>query len=57
MARLDTNLFGRKVEYLRALGRSAEGYLDTEMFRALPEAEALRSCVSFMGSVSLAPSW
>lgn len=36
-------LFGRKAEYLRALGRAAlKGDLDTEALRALPEEEALR---------------
>jgi len=35
-------LFGRKVEYLNALGHAAmRGDLDTEMLRALPQAEAL----------------
>ena len=35
-------LFGRKVEYLNALGRAAlAGDLDTEMLRALPRDEAL----------------
>jgi DNA-3-methyladenine glycosylase II len=35
-------LFGRKVEYLNALGRAAlAGELDTEMLRALPQEDAL----------------
>jgi len=37
-------LFGRKVEYLNALGRAAlAGELDTEMLRAMPRDEALAS--------------
>jgi DNA-3-methyladenine glycosylase II len=44
LARLESfpGLFGRKAEYLRALGRAAlEGHLDTEALRAMPAAEAL----------------
>ena len=37
-------LFGRKVEYLNALGRAAlAGELDTEALRAMPREEALKS--------------
>jgi DNA-3-methyladenine glycosylase II len=37
-------LFGRKVEYLNALGRAAlAGEVDTETLRAMPREEALRS--------------
>jgi DNA-3-methyladenine glycosylase II len=37
-------LFGRKVEYLRALGRAAlAGELDTETLRAMPREQSLKS--------------
>ena len=40
-------LFGRKVEYLNALGRAAlAGDLDTEMLRALPRDESLAKLVN-----------
>ena len=43
-------LFGRKVEYLNALGRSAlTGALDTEMLRALPRDESLRHLQELKG--------
>jgi DNA-3-methyladenine glycosylase II len=43
-------LFGRKVEYLNALGRAAlAGDLDTEALRALPREEALQSLQRLAG--------
>ena len=43
-------LFGRKVEYLNALGRAAlKGELDTEALRAMPRAEALESLQRLKG--------
>jgi len=43
-------LFGRKVEYLNALGRAAlTGELDTETLRAMPRDEALKSLQKLPG--------
>ncbi len=43
-------LFGRKVEYLNALGRAAlAGDLDTETLRAMPPAEALAALRTLKG--------
>lgn len=43
-------LFGRKVEYLNALGRAAlEGDLDTEMLRAMPRDESLAKLQELKG--------
>ena len=43
-------LFGRKVEYLNALGRAAlAGALDTERLRSLPREEALRELRDLKG--------
>jgi DNA-3-methyladenine glycosylase II len=43
-------LFGRKVEYLNALGRAAlAGELDTEELRAMPREEALQSLQTLPG--------
>jgi DNA-3-methyladenine glycosylase II len=43
-------LFGRKAEYLRALGRAAlDGRLDTEALRAMPAAEALAKLRGLLG--------
>src|SRR5260370_8452602 len=43
-------LFGRKVEYLNALGRAAlAGEVDTETLRAMPPEEALKSLQKLPG--------
>lgn len=43
-------LFGRKIEYLNALGRAAlAGAVDTEMLRAMPREDALKSLQKLPG--------
>jgi DNA-3-methyladenine glycosylase II len=45
-----SGLFGRKVEYLNALGRAAlSGEVDTEALRALPREESLKSLETLPG--------